>query len=345
MLRNLLLVSLLLTTAQASATPSPANLTYGGANFNALADESYKAVGLSGTFTNWLADAYTKAGLPLGDAKTLDEALSARKAALDAAKTPQEKDALARETAAWAHKFIKKAVPKFSLERGFEFGYLVKNGERQCLLQSTIIAALLQRAGLNAGLVMVWKSLSGQESNLGHVTSVLRLPSGAGDVQVDASEPTPFATHQGILAWGDGAYRFLTPKFAADSVITAYDRADGQGSLKANALTFLGLNYLRSQYDYYRAERAPGGILGTFTGRATPEGLKKSEFYLRRALAAEPRNALATSVLGSVLRREGRTLEAAQQFRKAGALYAAQGHTPASLSDNLAWASSASKGK
>lgn len=316
----------------------PADLTYGGANFRTLAAESYQLAGLKGDFQAWLSDAYVKGGVPLADGKTLDEALTKRKAQLQAAKTPAEKDALARETGAWAHKFIKKVVPKFSLERGFEFASIVKTGERQCLLQSTIIAGLLQKAGLNAGLVMVWKSLSGQESNLGHVTSVLRLPSGAGDVQVDASEPEPFATHQGVLAWAGGAYRFLAPTFGKDGLITAYARTDGRGSVNPGALTFLSLNYVRSQFDYYRAERAFGGVLGTGTGKSTPAGLKTSENFLRKALQEEPRNALAANVLGTVLRKEGRDAEARAQYRTAAALYSAQGHVPAGMQANLNWA-------
>lgn len=337
MLKPLLLITFLLATGAKAAT-LPADLTYGGDNFRALAAESYKLAGLSGDFTTWLSDAYAKAGVPLGDGKTLDDALSARKAALDAAKTPAEKDKLARDTAAWAHKFIKKVVPKFSLERGYEFASIVKTGERQCLLQSTIIAGLLQKAGLNAGLVMVWKSMSGQESNLGHVTSVLRLPSGAGDVQVDASEPEPFATHSGILAWVGDSYRFMEAQFGPDALISSYKRSDGKGSVKPANMTFLSLNYVRSQYDYYRAERAIGGVLGTGTGKATPAGLKTSEMYLRRALATEPQNALAASVFGTVLRKLGKNAEAQAQYRKAAVIYQLEGYMPSGMQANLKWA-------
>ena len=343
----LTLPTLALAALPAQAAPAAADLTYGGANFRALASDSYQLAGLPGDFTSWLTDAYASAGVPLAGGKTLDAALQARRAELGTAKTLADKDRLARDTAAWAHKFIKKAVPKFSLERGFEFASIVKTGERQCLLQSTIIAGLLQAAGLDSGLVMVWKNMSGQESNLGHVTSVLRLPSGAGDVQVDASEPEPFATHQGLLAWADGGYRFLTPTFVPTpsgpaNLMTGYARADGKGTVKPAALTFLSLPYLRSQYDYYRAERAPGGVLGTGGGKATPAGLKTSESYLRKALSEEPNNALAMGVLGTVLRKEGRDAEARAQYRKAGTLYTAQGHTPASVATNLAWAGSGS---
>lgn len=325
------------------AAPVQADLSYGGKNFNALAAESYKLAGLQGNFTDWLDAAYLKVGLPLksGTAKgqTLGAALDARKAELKAAKG-QAKDALARETAVWAHIFIKKVVPKFSLERGFEFASIAQTGERQCLLQSTIIAALLQRAGLSAGLVMVWNSQSGQESNLGHVTSVLRLPGGAGDLEVDASDPTPTAKHRGVLAWAEGGSRFLKASFGPGDVITAYARADGRGTVKPAELSFLSLGYARSQFDYYRGERAIGGLLGTGTGKASAEGLKLSEKWLKAALAEEPNNALAAGVLGNVWRKEGRNTEARAQYLKAAKIYAAQGHTPAGMAANLNWARS-----
>ncbi|WP_102125022.1 hypothetical protein [Deinococcus planocerae] len=331
------LALLSLASPSAGATPAPASLTYGGANFRALAAESYRLAGLTGSFEPWLPNAYARAGVPLGgERRSLTAALDARKAALASARGA-ERDRLAQGTAAWAHRFIKKAVPRFSLERGFEFASIAGAGERQCLLQSVVIAGLLQRVGLDAGLVMVWKSQSGQESNLGHVTSVLRLPSGAGDVQVDASEPEPFARHQGVLAWADGGYRFLTPRFGGD-VMTAYARADGKGNVKASALTFLDLPYVRSQFNYYRGERAPGGFLGTGTGKATPEGLRDSERFLRAALRDNPQNALAAGVLGSVQRKQGREAEARAQYLAAARLYAAQGHIPATMAVNLAWA-------
>ncbi|WP_261665126.1 hypothetical protein [Deinococcus sp. Marseille-Q6407] len=333
----MLATTLMLTPLACAAAATPADLSYGGKNFQALADDSYRLAGMPGHFQSWLADAYLRGGVPLAGGQTLDQALARRKAQLQAAKSPAEKDALARDTAAWAHKFIKKVVPKFSLERGFEFASIVKTGERQCLLQSTIITGLLQKAGLDAGLVMVWKSMSGQESNLGHVTSVLRLPIGAGDLQVDASEPQPFASHQGILGWADGDYRFLAPQFGPQGLITSYRQVGGAGAGKPAHLSFLSMNYVRSQFSYYRGERASGGVLGT-GGRATPAGLKTSERWLRQALKEEPRNALAASVLGTVLRKEGQLDQARQQYRQAAALYAAEGHTPAGMQANLAWA-------
>lgn len=331
-----LAASLLAPALAAPAVPTPAVLTSGGSNFRALAAESYRLAGLAGDFDIWLARAYTRAGVPLGQAgPSLTAALEARRTELNAA-SGAERDRLARDTATWAHRFIKKAVPNFSLERGFEFASMAARGERQCLLQSVVIAGLLQRAGLNAGLEMVWKSQSGRESNLGHVTAVLRLPSGAGDLQVDASEPDPFARHVGVLTWADGGYRFLTARFAPDGRVTAYTRA--QDGTRAKSVTLLDLPYVRSQFDYYRGERAPGGVLGTGTGHATPEGLQASEKFLRAALRDNPQNALAAAVLGNVLRKQGRDAEARAQYLAAGKLYGSQGHLPVQMQANLEWA-------
>jgi Flp pilus assembly protein TadD len=135
----------------------------------------------------------------------------------------------------------------------------------------------------------------------------------------------------------EGGWRFVTPTFDGD-VMTAYVRTDGRGSVPAAKLGFLSLAYVRSQYDYYRAERAVGGVLGTGSGRSTPDGLKTSETLLRQALKEEPGNALAASVLGTVMRKQGRLDEARAQYRSAGALYTAQGHLPAGMTANLVWA-------
>ncbi|MFC3832895.1 MULTISPECIES: hypothetical protein [Deinococcus] len=339
--RSLLALSLLFSppTLAAPAFQS-ADLSPGGAALNALAAESYRRTGVPGDLATWLDVAYLRAHRPLAGGATLDQALSRRRAQLLAAPTPAQKDRLARETAAWAHALIKRAVPKFSLERGFELANFAASGERQCLSQSTVIAGLLQRAGLDAGLAMVWTSMAGQVSNLGHVTSVLRLPSGAGDLEVDASEPGPIATHPGVLAWTGSGYRFLKATFGPGGLITAYTPVGQTGPLRPAQTHFLSLAYIRSQYSYYRAERAPGGVLGTGTGRATTSGLQTSVRLLQEALALEPHNALAASVLGTVWRKQGHLAQAREQYLRAAALYAAQGYTPAGQQVNLQWAHS-----
>jgi hypothetical protein len=329
-------------------TPTPQvgpNFQFGSAAFDEVAQTSYRAVGLSGAsvgmhgeFGDWISAAYQRGGVPLGDgAATLDAALDARAAAIRAA-TGDARVQLERSTAAWAHRFIKKVVPKFSLERGFELANVVRTGERQCLAQSFIVSGLLQRAGLQAGAVMVWSNPKGQQSNLGHVVSIVRLSSTGGgtDLLVDASDPTPFMRHQGLLVKTGERYSFVVPVYSADDSIAGYSVAGGGRRLAVADTAPLTLNYLHSQFDYYRGERATGGILGTGTHRATPAGLKLSALYFGRALQDDPQNALAAFMLGRVLQRQGQLALAKTQYLKANALYLAQGHVPKGVPEAIA---------
>ena len=335
------------------------NFQYGSAAFDEVAQTSYKTAGLSGTFNDWITAAYQKTGVTLGDPATGSSAtsnsssgnltadLDARAAAIRAAGgTARVK--LERDTAAWAHRFVKKSIPKFSLERGFELANVVKTGERQCLAQSFIISALLQRAGMQAGAVMVWSNPQGQQSNLGHVVSVVRLSSvngGSGnDLLVDASDPTPFIRHQGLLVRNGGQYAFVRPTYEADDTISGYTVAGSGSHLSVKATGPLTLSYLHSQFDYYRGERATGGFMGTGVGKATPAGLKQSALYLTRAIAEDPQNALAIFVLGHVLARQGQPEQAMAQYQKANALYLAQGHVPAGVGAAITALSKAAAG-
>lgn len=324
---------MLMLAVLGSGLAAPVAYPWGGPVIKRLASESYTLRGLKEpAFDAWLADAYTKSGVPLGEGATLTAALDARAAELKAAQGDQ-KVQLARDTAQWAHTFIKKAIPKFSLERGFEFASAVQTGERQCLLQSVIIASLLQRVGLDAGAVMVWKNDKGAESNLGHVVTLLSLPDGR-DLLVDASDPQPFMRHQGLMLRDAGVYRFVSPTYAADDSITAFVRADGRGRLTPSQAQALDLAYLRSQFDYYRGERAPGG----FMGPSTAAGLAESAKFLKRAIKENPDNALATSVLGHVYRKQKQDAAARKQYEQAQNLYQAQGHVPSGQQEALAWA-------
>ncbi|WP_293912695.1 hypothetical protein [Deinococcus sp.] len=348
----MLLSALLLGSVQAGPTTSSlppaapdARYAYGSAEFSALAKTSYDLNALSSPdFGAWMESRYAAAGLPLEGAKTLAAGLDARKAALEQASGAQ-RDALAQDTAQWTHTFIKKILPKFSLERGYEFAAAVQGGQRQCLLQSVLIAAMLQRSGLSAGAVMVWQNQDGRESNLGHVVALLTLPSGKAALLDDASDPKPFMTHQGLLirdgaASGPGAYRFVHPVYSGVR-ISAFTRADNQASVALSAARPLDLAYLKSQFDYYRGERAPGGFMGaggTGNGKSDAAGLKQSASFLQSALQNNDRNALATYVLGLVERKQGQTERAKAHIEAGAALYQAQGHLPAGPADALKWA-------
>jgi hypothetical protein len=332
-----LLISPVLATAPGVSQFGP-DFQYGGPVFDDVAQTSYETVGLSGSFTDWLAKAYTSSGVRLGNGTDdLNAALDARRIAIGAASS-QARVKLERETAAWAHKFIKKAIPKFSLERGFELANVVKTGERQCLAQSFIISGLLQRAGMQAGAVMVWANPEGKQSNLGHVVSVVRLNNDS-DLLVDASDPTPFMRHQGLLVKTGEHYSFVKPSYRPDDTISGYSLAGGGKTFKLAEAAPLTLSYLKSQFDYYRGERAIGGILGTAIGKAppkaTPEGLKQSAVYLSRAVQEEPQNALASFMLGHVLARQGQIEQARAQYTKANSLYLTQGHVPAGVQTSI----------
>jgi hypothetical protein len=275
-------------------------------------------------FEAWLAAAYAR--IPkaqLAGFKTLPAALEARSTAYRKLGDVPAKVSFERETGAWLHRMVKAAIPKFSLDRGFEFTNTVALGERQCLLQSVLIAGLLQRIGMDAGTVMIWRSLTGATSNLGHVSTLLRLSNGAA-LLVDASEPMPFPTHQGVFTLNKklGQYQFLTPKFDAKDNITGFDQAS------VADLEALPYSYVRSQFYFYRGERTPGAFVNK---PLTASGLQKGIASLKRAVQLEPQNPLAQYVLGHLYQNAGQTAAANAQFKLSHALYAQFGFVPSGV--------------
>ena len=299
---------------------------YGEANFNAFVKDSYQVLpGQTQAFVTWLEAAYANTpNLQLPGAVTLEAALKARRTALAALRDTAAKAKLERDTGAWLHRMVKVLIPKFSLDRGFEFVNTVRLGERQCLLQSVLISSLAQAMGMDAGAAMVWRNEKGQTSNLGHVVSVFKLANGL-DVLVDASDKDPFMRHQGLFMRDQTAndWRFLEPVFTADASISAYKRTLDGANLKPDQVRGLSTAYLRSQFYYYRGERTPKG----FMGPSTPEGLRSSAAFLETAQRFEPNNPLAVYVLGLVYRKLGRT-EAKAQLERGLALYQRYGFVP-----------------
>lgn len=339
--RLLLTLPLLLGSVYAAAPAlKDAAYAYGSPAFSALTQDSYAVRALkTPDFSTWLEGKYAAANFPLDGGKTLMAGLAARKAATSAASGDQ-RDQLAQDTAQWAHTFIKKILPNFSLERGYEFAYAVSAGQRQCLLQSLLIAALLQQTGLDAGGVMVWQNDKGQESNLGHVVALLRLPSGKAALLDDASDPKPFMTHQGLLIRDGDAYRFVHPVYDGQK-ITGFTRADTQKSIPLASARPLDLAYLKSQINYYRGERVDGGFMGgggNYGGKSTQTGLTQSAKFLQQAVSNDNQNALATYVLGLVQRKLGQDAQAKANILAGAKLYQAQGHLPAGPADALKWA-------
>ncbi|MCS7058475.1 MAG: hypothetical protein NZL94_06305 [Meiothermus sp.] len=303
---------------------------YRSAAFGRFLEDSYALIPAPKPFRSWLEAAYQA-----HYHEPLEEALDHRRTRIETTRNPRERVVLEEATAVWLHRTVKALIPRFSLERGFEFSNAVRFGERQCLLQSVLIAGLLQEAGLEAGVVMVWRNPEGKESNLGHAVVLLRGSDGQ-DRLVDASDPTPFARHPGLYLWDRSAhdYRFVEAHFSAEGVTHGYTRlADGK-PLPLDLAQPLDVAFLRSQFDYYRGERAPGG----FIGPSTPEGLEASARFLERAMARQPRNPLAVYGLGYVYRKQGRLEPARKQFRMAYQLYLAQGYVPPGPQEAQRWA-------
>ncbi len=314
--------------------------------FTAFVLDSYRenSPGKAGAaeFYRWMDAAYGRTRratgpLPGISAKSaplpLAAALDAERSRISRLRGPADRTRQERQVASWAHRMVKKAVPRFSLNRGFEFYSMVHGGERQCYSQSVLIAAMLQRAGIPAGVVMVWKSQDGVTSNNGHAVTIARLSNGR-DLLVDASEPLPFPRQQGLFVREKGQYRFVTPLFTSKGgEIAGYRREADQSRVAASAIQALDLPFLKSQFYYYRGERAPGGA---FAPKKTSEGLFRSAQHLQTAIRLCPENPLAVYMLGRVYQRQGKAEAAKRQFAQAYRQYKRSGWLPEGARDAFA---------
>jgi len=298
--------------------------------FTAFVTDSYKENNAQSLepFYKWFDDAYVAARPKMGGnlAPTLAEELAARKKELAGIRDPKAKAERERELGAWLHKLIKTTITKFSLDRGFEFTNTVKLCERQCFLQATLISGLAQSMGMDAGVYMVWMNEKGGQSNNGHAVSVIKLTDGR-DTLVDASDPHPFMAHEGLFVVDKPAkqYKFVKPRYDSESAITDYFGAGDSSDLKPASVRTLDTAFLKSQFYYYRGERAPGGFMAKPT---TKQGLAASARYLELAEQACPQNPLAVYVLGHVYLKEGLKDKARDQYEKGYSLYKAFGYVP-----------------
>jgi len=223
------------------------------------------------------------------------------------------------------HKLVKVMIPRFSLNRGFEFYNVVRYGERQCLLQSVLITGLLEDAGLKSGIAMVYKNERGEISNNGHAVTIVKLADGH-DIIVDASEPVPFAKQKGLMMIVNGSYRYVEPQYANKSpIIIAYKQANSGSVLKPSQVNVLDYDFVRSQFFFYRGERAPDGLLAA---HPTSKGLLSSEYAMTLSVKICPRNPLSVYTLGRIYAMEGHKRLAAEQFERACKLYNKYGWVP-----------------
>lgn len=304
------------------APPRTLDYPYRGPRFEAFVAQSYREVGKAhrGEFYRWMDSELKKK-----QGRDWNAVLKEHRSAL-AAKNPKARAKAELDLATDLHRALKKTITKFSLDRGFEFTNTVGLCERQCFLQSVVIAGLMQRAGVPAGVVMVWKNPQGQTSNNGHACVLVKLADGR-NVTVDASDPTPFIPHQGLFVWVESAhdYRFLNPTFGKDDSILGYRLAQNGRPVSTADVGMLDVPFLDSQFDFYRGERVPSGILGR---PPTAAGLAASERYLRKSLREAPANPLSLSVLAQVRARQGAADEAKKLYRKALPLYERYGWVP-----------------
>ncbi|MDQ7823928.1 MAG: hypothetical protein RDV48_14100 [Candidatus Eremiobacteraeota bacterium] len=229
--------------------------------------------------------------------------------------------------AAGVHHLVKAVIPKFSLERGFEFVNVMKYGERQCFLQSVLIAGILQEMGLDAGVVMVYRNERGEESNNGHALVLLKL-SDAFDVTVDASEKTPFACHRGLFCKTGTSYRYYNPIYEGpDRIITAYRTTSGVPVAPREVLS-CDVPFLMSMFYFYRGEWAPGGLRN---GKKSPEGLELAASYFSRAIKECGENPLPVYYAARVSEARGLKKQAQVYYRQAFSLYNHYGWVPKGL--------------
>ncbi len=325
-------------TTGAAAQSADEKYPYPGEQFTRFVNGSFQNAGSgkADDFYAWFERAYQSGAFhyPAQPDLSLPELLEWKRKQLQAVAERGDRAEQEREWAAWIHRMVKKTIPRFSLDRGFEFRYVVQNGERQCFLQSVLISGLLQATGADAGVAMVYKNIQGQECNNGHAVCVLKLPDGT-DILVDASEPEPFPEHRGLFLSLPGAgYRYLDPVYQQNHpVITAYRSGDGMQVVEPRRLRNLDVGFLTSQFDYYRGERAPGGLL---SAEITPAGLAAETRFLKLSLQECPDNPLSAFTLGRTFRRLGRTADARAEFDHALRLYTRFGYLPAGLRTAMA---------
>jgi len=308
--------------------PSDERYAYLSERFRQLVAESYAIAGggKPDGFYTYMDKACRSSphGLADKDNLALPELLRSRRAQLshisDAAKRTRSEIAACE----WLHHLVKSAIPRFSLDRGFEFHNVVRFGERQCFLQSVLIAGLLQETGVDAGVVIVYRNERGEESNNGHAVALVKLSDGT-DVIVDASDPDPFAPHRGLFV-RTSDYAYAVPAYeAGSSRIAVYVLPSNGRRLAPAQVRTLDFAFLRSQFYYYRGEREPGGIMSS--GRRA-SGLRESERCLRTSVELCPANPLATYMLGRVYLAEGKVGQARTALQTTYRLYERFGWVP-----------------
>lgn len=321
-------------TASPRSIPAAESYPYGGERFSRYITNSYRAASgvasaknPAGSFYTWMDRHYRYSHRQPGDpaGRTLRDALHSASTQLARPMSAPARAQIEARYAGWAHRTVKRIVPRFCLDHGFEFWGAVEKGERQCLLQSVLLAGMLQAMRVDAGVVMVSRSPKGQESNNGHATTMVKLATGQ-DLLLDASSPTPFERHGKLMVSASDGFRFVEPQYVGPSdFISGYRSLRADESLSVAQVRTLEAAFVDSQFNYYRAERVPNGLLSP---RPTPGALAQSESFMRQSVSDCPANPLAVYSLGRVMNLQGRRDEARTQVEAACQQYTRYGWLP-----------------
>jgi len=125
-------------------------------------------------------------------------------------------------------------------------------------------------------------------------------------------------------------FAYVNPVYDASHRILAYrNLRNGGKQIAPSSVATLDLPFIKSQFDYYRGERTPGGMF-TPDGKElnTPGGLAKSEEWLKKSATECPQNPLAVYMLGKVQEKRKETAAANKQYLAAYALYSQYGWIP-----------------
>ena len=291
----------------------------GGATFDGFVQESFQVVG-KGKPADFYA--FIEKGIQASQSSSWTAWINLKRGELSAS---TDKRATREAIAAELHRIIKRVIPKFSLDRGFEFAYTTTLGERQCFLQSVLIGSILQRVGIETGTVMVYRNPKGETSNLGHACNLVRFDETTSAL-VDASDPTPFNNHQGIFLRVKGKYQFIRPQFSGAHIASFWTSKGSSEPL--SAVQPLPLEYINSMFDYYRAERTPSGLLAA---KPSVDGMKRSVMFLERSVRRSSQNPLAVYQLARAYLMQDRIGQAELRLRHAVRLYRSAGWEPGTL--------------
>lgn len=293
---------------------------YAGQTFDGFVRESFQVVG-KGKPADFYA--YMERGFRRETRGGVTAWINLKRGELSASTDkPTTRLAIASE----AHRLIKRVIPKFSLDRGFEFAYTTNLGERQCFLQSVLLDSLLHRIGMESGTVMVYRNPKGAASNLGHACNLVRLSSDRA-VLIDCSHAEAVISHQGLFLRVNGKYTFVRPQYQNRQIVAFWPAAGG-GSIGPSVAAPLTIPYLGSMFDYYRGERVPNGLIAP---NGTPEALAESVRHLERSVRRSDQNPLALFQLARAYARQGRKGQAQLRLDQAVKVYRAAGFTPDSV--------------